>query len=338
MKQPSLKDVATHAGVSFQTASKVLKGKGTVAEETRERVIRVADELGYVPNVVARSLVTQNTRTVGILVGDLSDHIVARFVVGAEREARRRGHAVLIGSLDPGGSDDETPLQALLERRVDGIVMAAPQLEEDDRLGELLRGHVPAVSIHHVPGGGVTLVGSDQFQTGYLATGHLLSLGHRRIGSVTGLESRRVTQSRLRGYREALERAGVAFDPMLLEEGDWEAEGGYQATKRLLERSPDISAIFAHNDLMAIGVLSALHEKGLEVPKDCAVIGCDDIPVAAHTIPPLTTVRIPFYETGETAVRMLLDTIVGELQEPQIALLPVSLVHRTSCGCGGGEK
>ncbi|MGI9050188.1 MAG: LacI family DNA-binding transcriptional regulator [Rubrobacteraceae bacterium] len=331
----SLRDVASRSGVSFQTVGKVLNGKGTVSTETRERILEAARELGYVPNALARSLVTQSTSTIGIIASDLSDYILARFVVGAEREARGRGHGVLIGSLNEKGSDAGRYLRVLLERRVDGILSAAPQLENDVRIGEMLRGSVPTVSLHHVPGGGVPVVGSDHVRTGFLATRHLLELGHRRIATVRGDEGRRVTFSRLKGYRRALEEAEVAFDPDLVEAGGWEPEGGYGATMRLLERAPDITAIFSQNDTMALGVLSALYDRGMSVPDDCAVVGCDDIPLAAHTIPPLTTVHVPFYDTGETAARLLIDMIDGREKEPAPrTLLPVHLVRRVSCGAG----
>jgi len=310
----------------------VLNGKGSVSPETRERIRDAAEHLGYVPNALARSLVTRSTCTIGIVASDLSDAELARFVVGAEREARRRGHGVLIGSIDREGTDAERYLRMLLERRVDGILTAAPQMEPDARIGRLLRGAVPAVSIHRVPGGGVPLVGSDHVETALLAMRHLLGLGHRNIATVTGSEGRQVTSMRLEGYRRALEVANIEFDSALVESGDWEAERAYGATLRLFDRAPGITAVFAQNDTMALGVISALHELGLGVPEDCAVVGCDDIPIAAHAIPPLTTVHVPFYETGETAVRLLLDNISGRKDRPRRVLLPVHLVRRSSCG------
>lgn len=322
--------------MSFQTAGKVLNGKGSVSPQTRERILEAARGLGYVPNALARSLVTRSTCTIGIVASDLSDAVLARFVVGAEREARRRGHGVLIGSIDREGTDAERYLRMLLERRVDGILTAAPQMERDARIGELLRGPVPAVSIHRVPGGGVSLVGSDHVETALLATRHLLELGHRRVATVTGSGGRQVTAQRLKGYKAALKEAGVEFDPALVESGYWEADGAYEATLKLLDREPAITAVYVQNDTMALGVLSALHERGLGVPDDCAVVGCDDIPIAAHAIPPLTTVHVPFFETGETAVRLLLDLIAGEEAKPRRVLLPVRLVLRASCG-GGKE-
>jgi LacI family transcriptional regulator len=317
----SLKDVADRAGVSFQTASKVLKGQhGVVAEATRARILAAARELGYVPNAVARSLVTRSTYTIGIVADDLSDWVLAQFVVGAEREARRQGHAVLIGTVQerpPSDRDDaESYVRLLLERRVDGIIAAAPSLEGDDAVAGLLRGTIPAVSMHHVPGGGVSVVGSDHTRTGRLATEHLVKLGHRRIATITGPSGRRVVLSRIRGYRSALEAAGLAYDEGLVEESDWTSAAGFAATNRLLDREPDVTAIFAHSDLIAIGVMSALDRRGLRVPADCAVVGCDDLPFAAHLKPPLTSVHIPFYETGERAVALLLELIERQSTAP----------------------
>ncbi len=324
--------MASRAGVSFQTVSKVLGGKGTVAPETEERILKAAKELGYVPNALARSLVTQKTRTIGLVASDLSDTVLAQFVVGAEREARRQGHSTLIGSVGRDDADIERCLRLLLERRVDGILTAAPRLENNPWVGEMLRGSVPTVSIHHISGGGISLVGSDHTRTGYLATRHLLDLGHRRIATIKGTEHRQVTLSRHKGYRQALKEAGVPYDEVLVEAGDWEAEGGYLGTRRLLDRAHDITAIFAQSDTMALGALHALYDLGLRVPEDCAVVGCDDIPMAAHTIPPLTTVHIPFYETGETAAKLLIETIAGKVDGMRRELLPVHLVPRASSG------
>jgi LacI family transcriptional regulator len=329
----SIKTVASLAGVSFQTASKVLNGKGSVSEQTRQRILEAASSLGYVPNAVARGLVTRSTRTVGVVASDLSDYVLAQFVVGAEREAREQGHSVIIGTVDGDGHDGERYIRMLTERRVEGILLAAPELERQPGLGAILGTSTPVVSIHAVPGAQVTLVGSNHVETGLLATRHLLSHGHQHIGTIAGQRTRRVVHSRLTGYEEALREAGLVPHPDLVEEGDWQVEGGYEATRRLLRRAPHITALFVQNDSMALGALSALHEAGRRVPGDCAIVSCDDIPVARRTIPPLTTVRVPFYETGATAMRLLLDRIAAPASEPQRMLLPVHLVTRQSCGC-----
>jgi LacI family transcriptional regulator len=327
-----VKDVAAMSGVSFQTTSKVLNGKGSVSDVTRARILRAASDLGYVPNLQARSLVMQRTRAVGLIASDFSDYNLSRFIVGAEQEARRQGYGVVITSIEPEGSGTEYALPALMERRVDGILLAAPQMEEDRGLAHVLDRSLPVVSLHHVPGGGVATVGSDHELTGFLATRHLIDKGHPVIATIIGTRGRRVTQSRLRGYRRALEEAGLAFPAELVEEGNWEIGEARAATQRLFDRRPQITAIFAQNDIMAIGVLSALREMGKRVPQDCAVVGCDDIEMAAYTVPPLTTIHVPFFETGAQAMRVLIEMITTGSVTPRKLLLPVHLVARASSG------
>jgi LacI family transcriptional regulator len=330
---PSLKEVAARAGVSFQTASKFLNGGHVrVSPETAERITLAARELGYSPNTIARSLVQRNSSTIGIVAGDLTDLALSQFVVGAERAARRVGHAVLVGTLAEDGEDGSEVVNMLIERRVDGIIAAAPQLEEDTAVAELLRRYVSAVSLHHVPGGGVPTVGSNHRDLGRLCTDHLLALGHRGVGTVTGPFRRLVVRSRLRGYEDALRHASIEPGEELVVEGDWTPAGAALATRLLLERCPQLTAIFVHSDVMAIGVYSAAAATGRRIPDDLAVVSCDDIPFAQYMTPPLTSVRIPFAETGARAVEVLIKRIAGDGAVAEASLLPVELVVRGSCG------
>ncbi len=329
----SIKEVAARAGVSFQTASKVLNGGDVrVSAGTEERIVTAAAELGYRPNTIARSLVQRATATIGLVASDATDVAIAQASVAAEQAARKNGHSVLVGHLAAGGADGADILRALIERRVDGIIAAAPEVEEDTEVAELLRGYVPSVSLQAVPGGGVPLVGSNHRETGRLATDHLLGLGHTSIGTVTGTFRRRVTRSRLHGYEDALRRAALEPNEDLVTEGDWTPQGGATATRLLLERSPGLTAIFVHSDVMAVGVLSALWQAGRRVPADVAVVSCDDIPFAEFLTPPLSTVRIPLAETGRQAVELLLRCIAGEPVPERPPLLPVELIVRDSCG------
>src|ERR1700721_3601045 len=183
----SIKEVAARAGVSFQTASKVLNGGNVrVSAETAARIIAVAESLGYRPNTVARSLVQRSTATIGLVVGDITDGALSQLVVAAERTARSHGHAVLVGNLAEGGEDGAAVVQMLIDRRVDGVIAAAPQLEGDLQVAEMLRRYVPAVSLHHVPGGGVPLVGSNHREGARLATRHLIGLRRTSIGTGSG--------------------------------------------------------------------------------------------------------------------------------------------------------
>jgi LacI family transcriptional regulator len=308
----SIKEVAAHAGVSFQTASKVLNGGDVrVSAETAARIMAAASELGYRPNTIARSLVQRATATIGLVASDATDVAIAQASVAAEQAARANGHSVLVGHLAVGGADGA---------------------EEDTEVADLLRRYVPAVSLQAVPGGGVPLVGSNHRDTGRLAVEHLVGLGHASIGTVTGLFRRRVTRSRLHGYEDALRAAGLEPSEDLVSEGDWTPHGGAAATRLLLERSPGLTAIFVHSDMMAIGVLSALWRTGRKVPADVSVVSCDDIPFAEYLTPPLTTVRVPLAETGRQAVELLLRSIAGEPVPERTPLLPVELIVRDSCG------
>ncbi len=329
----SIKDVAAIAGVSFQTASKVLNGGNVrVSAETAARIEAAAGELGYRPNSVARSLVQSSTATIGLVAADITDGALAQFALAAERTARRHDHAVLVGNLAEDGRDGAAVVQMLLDRRVDGVIAAAPQLEGDPAVADLLRRYVPAVSLHHVPGGGVPTVGSNHRVGARQATEHLIGLGHTSIGTITGPFSRRVVRSRLHGYEEALREAGIEPGEDLAVEADWTPGTAADATRLLLERDPDMSAIFVQSDTMAIGVLSALASAGRRVPADVAVVSCDDMPFASYLIPSLTSLRVPFAETGEQAVRVLLTLIAGQQPPEQPTLLPVELVIRDSCG------
>jgi LacI family transcriptional regulator len=329
----SIKEVAATAGVSFQTASKVLNGGSVrVSPETAARIVAVAESLGYRPNTIARSLVQQATGTLGLIASDATDVAISQFSVAVEREARRLGYAVLVGHLSAEGDDGADVVRMLIERRVDGVIAAAPQVEEDPEVAELLRTYVPAVSLHHVPGGQVPVIGSNQGETGRLATEHLISHGHRRIGTVTGPFRRRVVRSRLRGYEAALQAADLEPDEDLVVEADWTPGGAAAATRLLLTRVPETTAIFVHNDAMAIGVLSAVARTGRRVGTDVAVVSCDDMPFAEYLTPSLSTVRVPLAETGERAVELLRQSISGTPVTTEPLLLPVELIVRDSCG------
>jgi LacI family transcriptional regulator len=202
-------------------------------------------------------------------------------------------------------------------------------------VAELLRSHVPAVSLHHVPGGGVPLVGSNHREGARLATQHLIQLGHTSIGTVTGPFRRHVVRSRLHGYEDALREAGIEPGEDLAVEADWTPGTAAAATRLLLERDPAMTAIFVHSDTMAIGVLSALAAAHRRVPADVAVVSCDDMPFAEYLTPSLSSLRVPFAETGEQAVELLLRSIAGEpAPDEPVRLLPVELIVRDSCGAG----
>ncbi|HKC83233.1 MAG TPA: substrate-binding domain-containing protein, partial [bacterium] len=208
--------------------------------------------------------------------------------------------------------------------------LAAPQMEEDRALSHVLDRSLPIVSIHHIAGGPISTVGPDDELAGYLAGRHLVELGHRVVGSVTGIRGRRLTQSRQRGFRRALDEAGIESADELVDEGGDKVAGGTEAAARLLEGRPHVTAIFCQHDLGALGVMGALRDAGRRVPEQCSLVSCDDLDMAAHTTPPLTTVHVPFYETGAEAMRLLLRMVADPTVKPGRVLLPVHLVTRGS--------
>lgn len=329
-RRVSVKDVAARAGVSFQTTSKVLNGGGSVSEVTRARILQAAGDLDYVPNLQARSLVMQRTRTIGLIAGDFSDPGLSRCLAGAEAEARRQGYGLMLTSIEPEGSGTEYALPAMMERRVDGILLAAPQMEGDPAVAHVLDPRLPMVGLHHIEGGALTTVTGDDEQAGYLATHHLVAHGHRVIGALTDSRNSRLTHGRDRGYRRALDEAGAEIADELAEEAGADVAGGLAALPRLLERRPEVTAIFCHHDLVAVGALAALRMLDRRVPQDCSVVGCDGLDSAAYTSPPLTTVMVPFYEIGAEAMRLLLRMVTGGTAGGAGTRVPVHLITRAS--------
>jgi LacI family transcriptional regulator, galactose operon repressor len=327
----SLKDVAARAGVSFQTASKVLNGHpGAASADTIDRVLAAARELEYVPSAMARRLVSRSAPVVGIITGDLSDTGLAQFLAGAQRAIHASGGEAFIVALEPSRNHDKS-VRKLLEHRVDGVVVIAPSVERDRRFASGFPASLPMVSINHLPGSSATLVGSDHHQTGALAATHLIELGHREIATVTGPSSREVVGSRHTGFQNTLKEARIRLPTRRVARADWTAQEAHRVTAVLMEADSAITAIFVHSDVMAMGVLSALRERGCRIPDDVSVVGCDDMAFSAFLVPPLTTVRIPFEKTGQRAAELLLAKI-SRAEIPHRELLPVQLIERKSTG------
>jgi len=333
-KRVTIRDVAAAAGVSYQTVSRVLNDKPDVAEETRRRVCQVIEELAYQPSAVARSLVSKRTRTLGLITADFNDYFFTQVIVGAEAEARRRDYFLILGSTERNPSDEPEYLRLLTEREVDGILFARPSTEDDSQhLLSLIREGVPLVTTaYHVPGEKLMVVDIDNIDGGMQAANCLIEGGHRRIGMIAGPPTWKCVKDRTHGFKLALERAGMAFFPSLIEYGDWFHESSYRAMGRLLAKAPHITALFAQNDRMAIGAMRALREAGRTIPDDVAIVGYDDIPAAAYCYPPLTTVHQPMAEVGRLATRLLIQTIENPDTEKREISLKAKLIRRGSHG------
>ena len=333
-KKVTIRDVAAAAGVSYQTVSRVLNDRPDVAEDTRQRVHQVILELGYRPSAIARSLISNHTYTLGLITSDFSDYFFTQVIVGAEAEARKHDYFFMLCSTERNPDDEPEFFRLLTERNVDGILFARPSTEQDSRhILSLLQQGMPLVTTaYHMPGIPLTVVDVDNVDGGFQATRCLIDGGHQRIATITGPPDWKSVNDRLYGYQLALQQAGLPFTDLLLDAGDWSYESGYQAMQRLLQRAPQLTAVFAHNDQMAIGAIRALLEAGRRIPGDVAVVGYDDIPAAAYSYPPLTTIRQPMRKVGKVATQLLIEAIRNPNAEKKEVLLKPELVRRKSCG------
>jgi DNA-binding LacI/PurR family transcriptional regulator len=335
-RRATIRDVASHAGVSHQTVSRVINGNPNVAELTREKVLATISTLGYVPSPMARGLISNRTHSIGIVAEDISDQTFARWVAGAERAARARGYYLMIGSVEP--EDDERGyLRLMLERRVEGLLLARPSvLVAMSELEPVMAAGVPIVSVGTSYPGGIA-VDVDNRQGGYDATTHLIEHGHRAIATILGPADWPSTAARQEGYRAALHDAGIPYDESLVAQaGGWGLESGSAAAAVLRQAGTEYTALFAHSDLIAFGAMRELRLAGLSVPEDVSVVGYDDLPVAEYVDPPLTTVHQPMEELGALAATLLLDQLAGDgSPQERMRLLPAQLVPRESVAAAG---
>ena len=321
-------DVAKLAGVSHQTVSRVLNGSPQVRPATRERVLVAMQELDYHPNSAARALATGRSRTLGVVSFDTTLYGPASTLYAIERAAHEAGYFITIMSLE--ALDRASVLSAVERLRmqgVDGILVIAPLEGSGDALVELPL-DAPVVAVEAGPADALPVVAVDQVAGAALATRHLLELGHPTVVHIAGRPDFLEAAQRIDGWRATLEAAGADVPPVLV--GDWSARSGYELGRRLV-REGGLSAIFVANDQMALGVLRALHEAGLEIPRQVSVVGFDDIPEAQYYTPPLTTVRQDFSEIGRRSLGLLLEMMEsgGEVRESPALVMP-ELVLRSS--------
>lgn len=325
-RMPSIRDVARLAGVSHQTVSRVLNDHPSIRPETKKRVQDAIGVLDYKPNLAARALVTSRTHTIGILSATIGEFGPTSSIASIEDAARAEGYSVTTLNL-PETTPDAIgdAIRQLGREQVSGIVALAPQV----RVFNVLRGMavgVPLVSLQAASGSDGFTLSADQVAGARAVTEHLIDLGHRDIVHLAGPQDWIEAESRMRGYLEGLREADLSTIPPI--RGDWTADFGHFAGLELARR-PDFTAVFAANDLMAIGLMHGFRDAGIDVPRDISVVGFDDIPVAAHVWPPLTTVHQDFPELGRRAVRLLLAEIRGE-RMPEFGPIAPQLRVRSS--------
>lgn len=329
----TIHDVARAARVSIATVSRALNGSPRVSEEAQRRVWEAATKLDYWPNGAARSLTQRQTHAIGILLPDLYGEFFSEVIRGADHAARQEKLQTLITS-SHANADELVSAARSMRGRVDGLIVMATEQATAEAIDPIRR-RFPVVLMN--PGSrveGCSTVSIANFDGAYAAVDHLLGLGHSSVAVIKGPSGNADAEGRLRGYRRALHNAGIEPVSALEFEGDFTESSGYEVARRILQHVPRPTAVFASNDSMAIGLLSALGTHGVGVPRDMAVVGFDDIAISRYISPPLTTVHVDAYELGARSVRLLIS--MGRGAGPTTCsheVLPTTLAVRHSCGC-----
>jgi LacI family transcriptional regulator len=324
-------DVADAAEVSYSTVSRVINGKDHVSAEKRERVLSVMAQLGYVVNEQARSLAGGTSRVVGLLVDYLSSSYMDEIIRGIDGALDAENYDLMLYTTHRRKTKESAYVAKLTRKLADGLLLILPR-NADAYLDALHQRQFPHVLIDYLSDGqNVPAVSTTNFRSAYDAIVYLISLGHRRIGFITGNMEFGCSRDRLDGYYAALKDYGISNEEQLICQGDFMQPQGYQCTQTLLSLSEPPTAIFASNDIMAFGVMEAARERGLHLPADLSIIGFDDIPQAAHMHPGLTTVHQPLEEMGRCAANLLLKYIAEPTAEVERIELPAGLVIRESC-------
>jgi LacI family transcriptional regulator len=333
-----LSHIADQAGVSMMTVSRVLNNQAHVKVDTRQRVLRVANELGYTPHASARALSTGKTRMIGLVVGSITSEYLLEIIRGVTDETRQLGYNLVLITSGHNREDELTQVTYLMGGLVDGILLVLPR--EADRFLKLVSNHnLPSVIIDHRSNEvNLPMVRAANREGMKEMTRFLIQLGHQRIGYIKGIQGDGTCHERLLGYQEALAEAGFSYFEELVRQGDYEAYSGEISSSELLLMNEPPTAIIASNDQMAFGVMATAHRLGLHIPEQLSIVGFDNIPSSARMVPPLTTVHQPLYDMGREAVRMAVAGIEGEAITGRVMVLPTRLVIRSTTGLPRDKK
>ena len=330
-KKATIKDVAREAKVSVASVSRALNGQGGVTAETLERIRVAAKRLHYIPDNAARSLITRRTHTIGALLPDLFGEFFSELIRGIDLAARSRGLHLLVSSSHDGADEAAAALRAM-QGRVDGMLILSPWVDEDF-LEANLPGALPTVLINSpIHASGRSVLNIDNRGGAYAMTEHLLRTAkHKDIAFIAGPAGNFDAEQRALGYREAMKKLAPKV-PLNIVDGSFTEESGYHAGRQLLAQGKRPSAVFAANDMMAVGCLYAFKEAGLQVPADIALAGFDDIPIARYLTPPLSTVSVHIAELGRNALERLAALMDGRGQSDSTDTLGCAIAVRGTCG------
>lgn len=325
MKYITLKMVAERAEVSVNTASRAINNKPDINDETKKRVLKIAQELGYVRNATAVALRTKKTGTIGVVIADNRNPFYAEVLNGIEEAAREKNYHIILVNTQRDYQKEEEAINLLLAKRVDGLLITPVQDRNDD-IKKLIEANIPFVIVgRDFENIEVDAVYNDEVKGGFFATEYLIKKGHKRIAFINGFLYKSPAQGRLEGYKKALKEYGIPLDNMMVSVGDIDVEDGYERTKQMMKENLDFTAIFAYNDMMAFGAMQAIKEKGLRIPEDIGLVGYDDIHFSSLISPSLTTIKLKKQELGIESVKLLLSRINGNRKKTKKVMLRVEL-------------
>jgi len=332
MTDITLRDVAKTAGVSISTVSRVVRGKDIVHPETKRKVMKAVKKLNYYPNTTARAMVKKQTNTIGLIISDISNPFYPPLLRGVENTINKFGYSLILCNTDENAEKEKQYLKVMLEKRVDGLIVSLASPANARFLKEFEKRNIPIVCIDRKPENmEVDTVCVDNVQGAFMAVEHLLKIGHRRIGMVSGIRGITTTEGRVEGYLKALKDHGV--DKSLIVEGKSTIEGAIGAIKELLNLDFSSTALFSCNNLITLGIYIGLKKHGKKIPKDIAVVGFDDLDWAEALYPPPTVVSQPTYAIGATAAQILIQRTLKEgPKNRQNIVLKTELIVRESCG------
>lgn len=326
----TISDVAKLANVSTATVSRVLSNSGNVKKETTEKVLEAIQKLNYQPNVLARQLRKLETKTILVVVPDITNTFFSKILRGIERVAIENDYEVLLGDTGNDVERERGYLDILRQKKADGMILLTARLES--HLLEEMAGEFPVVlACEYLEGSTIPTVSIDNISSARKATEYLINLGHRRIGFISGPLNVILGRDRLKGFRQAMEQHNIPIESFLVQEGDFSFESGYNMMMKFLALDQPPTAVFAANDEMAIGAIKAIKSKGLHVPDDISVVGFDDIKFASIYEPALTTISQPMFEIGKKAMELLIKLINKDQLERNQYILEDQLVIRETC-------
>ncbi|MGG4490254.1 LacI family DNA-binding transcriptional regulator [Metabacillus idriensis] len=326
-----MNDVAEKANVSKATVSRVLRNPETVKKDTREKVLAIIEQLNYQPNILARHFRRSETNTILVVVPNIMNTVFSHILGGIEHAAGEKGYRVLLANTNKQVEKEYEYLDHLKQRQVDGMILLSARMDKGV-LGEVMRQYPVVLTADYLEGIAIPTVSIDNVSSARTATEHIIKLGHSRVAHITGPLHLLLSQDRLKGYRQALLQNDLAVDNILIQEGDFSYESGYNQMTKLLALEHPPTAVFSANDEMATGVIKAAKDYGLSVPEDLAVVGFDNIKLSAIYDPGITTIAQPMFEMGKKSMELLLEQINGVEMTKRQYVLENELIIRESCG------